>query len=398
MRLLYTLTVFIASSCIRILSVFNPKWKNWFLVRKDFSSPPTSKKKIIIHCASHGEYEQTKLLAKQLRSEGYFVIMSFFSLSGQEIIQEEKEFYDDIVFLPIDLPAKMNAFVNKLNPSLFIINKYEYWYNLMYVLKESKIPFVFINMNTKKNAKYFKWPLRSLHSIIREADLFFVHNEDSRLALTEFGIPDDKIQDASDSRISSILHEKNKAIIIPEIANLQGEIVIYGSVHRSDIQAIISGIEILPHVTHIIVPHELDTENLTFFKTSLPEYMVEFQTAVKTSRLVLVNKLGILKHLYKYASLAYIGGGFSNSIHNSLEAIVEHVPVIAGPKDKGFEEVLYFKNAMYYTIFSPQEFGNKAKELSAQNLEYKHKEKVLQYFNNNNSNKLIIESVHELTK
>ena len=45
-----------------------------------------------------------------------------------------------------------------------------------------------------------------------------------------------------------------------------------------------------------------------------------------------------MKYLYRYAELAYIGGGFGAGIHNTLEASVYGCPVVFGPKYQKFDE------------------------------------------------------------
>jgi 3-deoxy-D-manno-octulosonic-acid transferase len=51
-----------------------------------------------------------------------------------------------------------------------------------------------------------------------------------------------------------------------------------------------------------------------------------------------VDSIGILSHLYQYADIAYIGGGFGVGIHNTLEAATFGVPVIFGPNYHKFQE------------------------------------------------------------
>ena len=397
MRFLYSTIVFIGAIIAYLISFIKPGWRLWFKARDKIQIQKTSKKKLVIHCASHGEYEQVKLLAKEFKNKNYHVILSFFSLSGQEIIKGEQEFFNDIVFLPIDLPSKMNQFLKEVDPSVFIINKYEYWYNLLYQLDNLNIPVVFINVNTHKTSKYFKWPLKSLHKIIRNADTFFVHNENTRLALEEFGITKKNILDSADSRVSSVLYEQEKNLKFPKIEKLGKGIIVYGSIHENEIDAILSGIQALPNYSHILVPHHVDEKNLEKFKNKLPSNLSMFDDPSYQSDLILVDKIGILKHLYKYAKLAYIGGGFGKGLHNCLEAFVEYVPVIGGPKSEGFEELDYFKNEMYYTILEPSQFGKTAKKLLEQDLENLYRDKTQSYFNKRTNLTPILECIDELT-
>jgi 3-deoxy-D-manno-octulosonic-acid transferase len=61
---------------------------------------------------------------------------------------------------------------------------------------------------------------------------------------------------------------------------------------------------------------------------------------------LIVDQIGLLSHLYQYASIAYIGGGFTkDGIHNVLEAAVFGTPVIWGPNDSKYQEAIGLRNA-----------------------------------------------------
>jgi 3-deoxy-D-manno-octulosonic-acid transferase len=45
-----------------------------------------------------------------------------------------------------------------------------------------------------------------------------------------------------------------------------------------------------------------------------------------------------LNTLYRYGTVAYIGGGFGKGIHNTLEPAAFGLPVIFGPRYEKFEE------------------------------------------------------------
>ena len=46
----------------------------------------------------------------------------------------------------------------------------------------------------------------------------------------------------------------------------------------------------------------------------------------------------MLSSIYRYATIAYVGGGFGVGIHNVPEAAVYGVPVIIGPNNQKFRE------------------------------------------------------------
>ncbi|MEO6220073.1 MAG: 3-deoxy-D-manno-octulosonic acid transferase, partial [Ginsengibacter sp.] len=57
------------------------------------------------------------------------------------------------------------------------------------------------------------------------------------------------------------------------------------------------------------------------------------------SNCLIIDNIGMLSRLYKYATITYVGGGFGyDGLHNILEAAVYGKPVIFGPAfEKNFE-------------------------------------------------------------
>ena len=53
---------------------------------------------------------------------------------------------------------------------------------------------------------------------------------------------------------------------------------------------------------------------------------------------LIIDCYGLLSSIYRYATIAYVGGGFGVGIHNVPEAAVYGVPVIIGPNNKKFRE------------------------------------------------------------
>jgi 3-deoxy-D-manno-octulosonic-acid transferase len=61
---------------------------------------------------------------------------------------------------------------------------------------------------------------------------------------------------------------------------------------------------------------------------------------VHRARVLIIDNIGMLSSLYRYGSVAYIGGGFGKSIHNTLEAAVYSIPVVFGPAFGKFNEAI----------------------------------------------------------
>jgi 3-deoxy-D-manno-octulosonic-acid transferase len=93
----------------------------------------------------------------------------------------------------------------------------------------------------------------------------------------------------------------------------------------------------------IVAPHEIDKHNIERLKNLLSKYKIDFHlysenlTEYKFPVLV-INAIGFLSSVYQYGTVAYIGGGFNDGIHNILEPTVYGLPVMFGPNYHKFNE------------------------------------------------------------
>ena len=127
-----------------------------------------------------------------------------------------------------------------------------------------------------------------------------------------------------------------------------------------------------------MVPHDISDSHVKQIESHLKDYQLytDFNPKNQTKTLV-VNKIGILSKIYRYARFAYIGAGFYDGIHNIQEAIVYDVPVVFGPKYHSFEEaveLVELKGAfvinnqqeledMFYKFINDEEFYKKASKI-----------------------------------
>ena len=59
---------------------------------------------------------------------------------------------------------------------------------------------------------------------------------------------------------------------------------------------------------------------------------------MQAARILVIDQIGFLSSVYRYASMAYIGGGFGAGIHNTLEAATFGLPLAFGPRYEAFKE------------------------------------------------------------
>jgi 3-deoxy-D-manno-octulosonic-acid transferase len=126
--------------------------------------------------------------------------------------------------------------------------------------------------------------------------------------------------------------------------------IIAGSTWTEDDEVLDHFANTHPELKFIIAPHDLSKERIkectTLFKHSVlySDYVeiIKKQTLPNDSiNTLIIDNIGMLKFLYRYATICFVGGGFGDDgIHNILEAAVYYKPVLFGPAYDKFSEAI----------------------------------------------------------
>jgi 3-deoxy-D-manno-octulosonic-acid transferase len=357
MSILYTLGIYLYLLSIRLAAFFHPKAKRWWNGRKNWaeklSAELSSKRKvgqtlIWVHSASLGEFEQGRPLMEAIKKEysEVFILLTFFSPSGYEI-RKNYPHADLVCYLPADSPSNSSKFLAIVQPQLAIFVKYEFWYNFLKALHKKKIPVWLIAALFRPQQPFFQpwggWYLQ----ILRRFDHFFVQNQSSLELLKKYQLQQYTL--AGDPRIDRVLQIAAEAKPFPLVESFaqNSSVLMAGSTWGPD-EVLLAGLwenqELCSGWKLIIAPHEIGASHLEQIEQKFGAQCIrysQFQPKEHANRTVLIiDNIGMLSALYRYATIAYIGGGFGAGIHNTLEPMAFGLPVVFGPKYQKFEEAV----------------------------------------------------------
>jgi 3-deoxy-D-manno-octulosonic-acid transferase len=350
MKALYNLSIFLYSTVIRLAAPFNIKAGQISSGRsKVFEGIKTGIKNdrpiVWIHCASLGEFEQGRPVIEAIRKQypNYQIFLTFFSPSGYEI-RKNYELADYIFYLPADTKRNAQRIVELVNPELVFFVKYEFWYHYITELKKRKIPVYLFSAIFRENQLFFKnspWG-KWYRKILFSFEHFFVQDEQSVALLNKLGIKN--VTKAGDTRFDRVadIARNGKSIKLVERFKGDSQLVVAGSTWKPDEELLVQYIEAHPETKFIIAPHETKRGNIerliNRLKTPVICYTEATEESVMNKQVLVIDTIGILSSIYRYADLAYIGGGFGVGIHNTLEAAIFGMPVFFGPNYLKFHE------------------------------------------------------------
>ena len=344
----YDLAIGIYSLGVRMYAPFNLKARQ--LVRGHDAVFDTlrqklddSRKYIWFHAASLGEFEQGRPLMERIRAlhPEFGILLTFFSPSGYEV-RKNYEGADIVCYLPFDRKRHVRKFLDLVNPCMAFFIKYEFWKNYLDELKCRGIPTYSVSSIFRPDQVFFKGYASEYAKVLADFDLLFVQNEESKKLLASIGI--DKVKVVGDTRFDRVLQIRDNAKNLPLIeAFKDGQTTfVAGSSWQPDEDLFIEYFNHHPEVKLIIAPHVIDEAHLEEIIDKLQRPYVRYTQAdeqkVKEASCLIIDCYGLLSSIYRYAEIAYVGGGFGVGIHNTVEAAVYGIPVIFGPKFHKFME------------------------------------------------------------
>lgn len=381
MQFLYNVFIQLFVVGFRVAALFNPKAKKgldgrkqWEKQLKETISPDNHW--IWMHCSSLGEFEQGRPVFEALKHKypTYQFALSFFSPSGYEIRKNYKE-ADLVFYLPFDTPNNAKKLAKILKPKIWLLAKYDYWYNHLKYQKRNGTQIMVVSAIFRPNQIYFKpygkWFAQNLKRNIHH---FFVQDATSQELLKNIDIK--QITIAGDTRFDRVKSIANQTKPLAWVQEFKGSshLIVVGSSWKEDEDLWLKFIneKLSSGWKVILVPHEIKSNQIKQLQTLIQKRSILYSelslssnlqkstiTAdINDSKVIIVDAIGFLSQIYASADLAYVGGGFNSSgVHNTLEPTVFGTPTIIGPNYEKFNEVkMLINKGVVFSIQNEEEF------------------------------------------
>ncbi|MFW6199612.1 MAG: 3-deoxy-D-manno-octulosonic acid transferase [Gemmatimonadota bacterium] len=327
------------------------------------------------HAPSVGEGFQARAVAEELRRTrpDIQVVYTYFSPSAVSFAPGMPA--DFRGFLPWDLPDEMASVLEAVRPDVVAYTKTEVWPVLTRESSRRGIPSLLVAATLPPGAGRTSAPGRWLLSATfrRLRRVAAIAEEDARrFALLGVGrervvVTGDPGIDSAAERLDEVDPGAPHLAPFHAAAGQPGEaegpggsggragpgssrgarrpVLVAGSTWHADEEVLIPAVsrvrESYPDFRLVIAPHEPTDEHVAELSGALDRHgwkvallgMVEDEGSMEGIDAVLVDRVGVLAHLYTVGTVAYVGGGFHDQgLHSVLEPAAAGVPVLFGPK------------------------------------------------------------------
>jgi len=300
---------------------------------------------IWFHAASLGEFEQGRPVIEKLKQAEpeTKVLLTFFSPSGYEI-RKNYTGADYILYLPADNKKNAIRFIEALRPDAAVFIKYEFWYHYLHELYKRNIPVYLISAIFRPEQPFFKSWGKLHRKMLGFFKCLYVQDTQSVKLLHSIGIK--QVLQTGDTRFDRVKQIADTAQDIEQVKQFcNGQpVVVCGSTWPPDEDILTNYINHYSgNYKWILVPHEISESHIKAILEKSRKKTIRYsqaETGLANYDVLVIDCIGLLSAVYRYAQMAYIGGGFGAGIHNTLEAAVYGIPVIFGPKYRKFNEAV----------------------------------------------------------
>ncbi len=355
---LYVILSPFLSFVLYLISFFNSKVKdNLYHYRQSCQDAAEKLKNnhksvLLFHAASSGEFEQIQPILKRIDRNKYFIIQTCTSPTLYNNKNQYKQYIDVMCYQPFDsIIGSSKYFFKTLNPDLYIITRHDLWPKHIYTAYALNIKIFFINANVHKRSIW-------MHSLVLPLSKF-LFSKIYFIAAPSSDIKNnlDKIsmqlqtELIPDTRYDQIKDRYEKSMDAPPLLAkkyLKTSNIIFGSIDTEDFHFIAKalshaypqGSQTLKkdNIQLLLVPHEPNATMIKLITEKLKSLNFDYTLLTNDQSLdfndatvLIVDKVGILAELYKYAKLAYVGGGFTRGVHSVIEPAIYDCIISYGP-------------------------------------------------------------------
>lgn len=308
---------------------------------------------IWIHASSMGEFEMAKPLIEKIKEDPEFnkrqILVTFFSPSGYEM-GKDYPLADGVFYLPLDTKKNAIKFLNCIQPELAIFVKYDFWFNFLNELQNRKIPTLYFSSNFREGQFFFKKAAGWQRSIMKKIDSILCINAEAEKTLQANGFSNSDV--CGDTRFDKVIQNAERCTPVPLIEQFskEGKILILGSSWpiEEGLLAEYLNQHVRDDLKIIIAPHDISEDHLLEIEGKIERGLTRYSKLdkenVASTKIILIDNIGMLSNLYQYGDIAFIGGGFTNALHNILEACAMGNALIYGGNIKKYPEGVELAN------------------------------------------------------
>ena len=360
LRLIYTAIFYLALPLyfvrLTIRAVQNPDYlKRWGERLGYGSNLPTEGKTVLwIHAVSVGEVNASIPLVRSLLDtySNSEILVTTSTPTGSKILLDKMGARVKHQYVPLDLPACLNVFLDRWNPKAVIVLETEIWPNILSMCKERGIFAALVNARLSEKSK-------DKYNMVKQLAAEALANLD--LLIAQYDSDADRFKEINtalkievcgnlkfDQQVPEEMHSISSSIRDSWSDDGQRPTLIAASTHETEEEFVLDAfLEILGEAKEallILVPRHPERFETVFEYIQNRELSVARRynkdDVTPKTQVLLGDTMGELNFLYSVSDVAFVGGSLvDHGGQNLLEPASLGLPLSSGKSLRNFQEI-----------------------------------------------------------
>ncbi|PYQ32224.1 MAG: 3-deoxy-D-manno-octulosonic acid transferase [Acidobacteria bacterium] len=301
-----------------------------------------------IHAVSVGEALAARpVVAEILRQRpSTSIVFTTTTITGQA--QARRLFPDaTVTYFPFDFAFAVRRFLDHHQPRVFATMETEIWPNATRLSRARGVRMVLANGRiSDRSFPRYRAFRKIVGNVLRKYDRILAREETDRERFVAIGAPTESVEVSGNVKFD-YEPDRSPLEIAPQLEALIGnrKVLILGSTMEGEDEALLPELERLLaeyNVFVVIAPRKPERfeQVAGLLQTSSFRFVRRSELTDASADILLLDTLGELAKMYRYATAAFIGGTLVPiGGHNPIEPAAAGVPVCFGPSMSNFREI-----------------------------------------------------------
>jgi len=306
-----------------------------------------------IHAVSVGEVLAIAPLVQEMRGQGFRVVVSTTTHTGQKLARGKFD-AGDVFYFPLDFAFCIGPYMRLLRPKLVILAETEFWPNFLRLAGKSgaRVAVVNARISDRSFPRYLRFR-GLLKKVLEPVVLFLAQSEGDAERLRAVGAAADRVEVSGNLKFDVAPPVESATVTqLGEQLRVGGApILIAGSTVEDEEEYVLQAFRMVlgeySAASLVLAPRH--KERFESVAQLLREKRFRFvrrsqaDAAEQDLRgtVLLLDTLGELAAIYRYANIAFVGGSLvQRGGHNILEPAFFARAILTGPYTENFRDIL----------------------------------------------------------
>ena len=334
-----------------ITGMMRGKYLANFPERMGFYRSPAAAHDLWIHAVSVGETIAARPVVDEIqrRRPGTSIVFTTTTITGQA--QARRLFPDaTVTYFPFDFAASVKRFLAHHTPRAFATMETEIWPNVTRLARARGLQLVLANGRiSDRSFPRYRAMRPVVRHVLRNYSRILARDETDRQRFIAIGAPAAAVETSGNVKFDYVPDKRPLEIATLLERLIAGrKVFILGSTMPGEDEVLLPHVErfVREHDGFVIIaprkPERFEIVAALLATTTIP-FVRRSELSAPSARpsAILLDSIGELARLYRYATAAFIGGSLLPGVggHNPIEAAAEGVPVCFGPHMSNFREI-----------------------------------------------------------